>query len=178
MPSFTRTLFCILRGDDRVGRLFGAERKKPVQTHRHRADHAPRPFATKYLRNIPGWPTTWRRRSNAPNTRLSANEQPPDHCAGLVPERVGRQRALLGADPWEYGLTPANQGPEMLIGYSKAGGLITDSTAWTVTAWTMLTAATGQAGPRKSVPGRAPPCRSGRPPQQTALFGGNRYAHA
>jgi 4,5-dihydroxyphthalate decarboxylase len=32
---------------------------------------------------------------------------------------------LLGPDPWEFGLTPANRkNLETLIGYSKAGGLI------------------------------------------------------
>ena len=35
------------------------------------------------------------------------------------------QRELLGPDPWENGLTPANRkNLETLIGYSKAGGLI------------------------------------------------------
>lgn len=38
------------------------------------------------------------------------------------------QRALMGPDPWEYGLTPSNRKNfENLIGYSKAGGLISES---------------------------------------------------
>jgi 4,5-dihydroxyphthalate decarboxylase len=37
------------------------------------------------------------------------------------------QRELLGVDPWEYGLTPANRrNLETLISYSKAGGLISN----------------------------------------------------
>ena len=37
------------------------------------------------------------------------------------------QRELLGADPWEFGLTPSNRkNLETLIGYSKAGGLISN----------------------------------------------------
>ena len=37
------------------------------------------------------------------------------------------QRALLGPDPWEYGLTPANRkNLENLIGYSRDGGLISN----------------------------------------------------
>ena len=38
------------------------------------------------------------------------------------------QRTLMGPDPWEYGLTPANRKNfENLIGYSKAGGLISEA---------------------------------------------------
>lgn len=37
------------------------------------------------------------------------------------------QRELMGPDPWEYGLTPSNRkNLETLIGYSKAGGLISN----------------------------------------------------
>lgn len=37
------------------------------------------------------------------------------------------QRELMGPDPWEFGLTPSNRkNLETLIGYSKAGGLISN----------------------------------------------------
>ncbi len=120
----------ILRGDDRVGRLFEDYRAEE-EAYYKRTGIFPIMHATairdEILEEHP-WVANnlaqaFERAKHAAYRRMSNPRIVP--LAWFLDE-WDAQRALLGADPWEYGLTPANRkNLEMLIGYSKAGGLIT-----------------------------------------------------
>jgi len=119
----------ILRGDDRVGRLFEDYRTEE-EAYYKRTGIFPIMHATairdEILEEHP-WVANnlaqaFDRAKHAAYRRMSNPRIVP--LAWFLDE-WDAQRELLGPDPWEYGLTPANRkNLETMIGYSKAGGLI------------------------------------------------------
>ena len=119
----------ILRGDKRVRRLFEDYRAEEASYYR-RTGIFPIMHATAIRNEIleeHPWVSNnlaqaFERAKHAAYRRMSNPRIVP--LAWFLDE-WDAQRKLLGPDPWEYGLTPANRkNLETMIGYSKAGGLI------------------------------------------------------
>ncbi|MEE2996167.1 MAG: PhnD/SsuA/transferrin family substrate-binding protein [Pseudomonadota bacterium] len=120
----------ILRGDERVTRLFEDYRTEE-EAYYKRTGIFPIMHATairdEVLQEHP-WVANnlaqaFEKAKHAAYRRMSNPRIVP--LAWFLDE-WDAQRALLGPDPWEYGLTPANRrNLETLIQYSKMGGLIT-----------------------------------------------------
>ena len=121
----------ILRGDERVGRLFENYRKEE-ENYYERTGIFPIMHATvirsKILEKNP-----WVANSLAQafeKAKFSAYRRMQN--PRIVPlawflDEWDSQRKLLGPDPWEYGLTPSNhKNLQTMIQYSKDGGLITN----------------------------------------------------
>ena len=119
----------VLRGDDRVGRLFDDYRSEEVAYYK-RTGIYPIMHATvirdDILKEHPWVATNLAQafeRSKQAAYRRMANPR-------IVPlvwflDEWDSQRTLMGPDPWEFGLSPANRkNLQNLINYSKSGGLI------------------------------------------------------
>ena len=121
----------IIRGDKRVGRLFENYRAEE-EAYFRRTGIFPIMHVTairnKILEEYP-WVANnlaqaFERAKFAAYRRVNNPRLVP--LAWFLDE-WDAQRQLLGPDPWENGLTPSNRkNLEMMIAYSKAGGLITN----------------------------------------------------
>lgn len=121
----------ILRGDARVGRLF-ADYRSEEEAYYRRTGIFPIMHATA-IRNEILEEHPWVANNLAQafeKAKIAAYKRMSN--PRIVPlawflDEWDAQRELLGADPWEFGLTPSNRkNLEALIGYSKAGGLISN----------------------------------------------------
>jgi len=121
----------IIRGDERVGRLFENYRAEE-ESYFRRTGIFPIMHATairnEILKEHP-WVANnlahaFERSKFATYKRMNNPRVVP--LAWFLDEWESQQE-LLGPDPWENGLTPSNRNNlETLIGYSRAGGLITN----------------------------------------------------
>lgn len=121
----------ILRGDERVGRLFENYRAEE-EAYFKRTGIFPIMHATAIRDDILA-DHPW-----VANNLAQAFEKAKHAAYGrmanprIVPlawflDEWDAQRELMGPDPWENGLTPANRhNLETMIGYSKSGGLISN----------------------------------------------------
>ena len=121
----------ILRGDERVGRLFENYRQEE-KVYFQRTGIFPIMHATVIRTEILDenpWiannlAQAFEKAKRAAYRRMSNPRIVP--LAWFLDE-WDSQRTLLGSDPWEYGLTESNRkNLETMIGYSKDGGLISN----------------------------------------------------